>query len=215
MFDMMGTLFRLDRLRDELALHGLPGQAADLWFAASLRDYMAISYAGGFVPLGEVLPARLPSVLESYGRSIDPDDAERIMASLTELEPDPGAEAGCRALTEAGWRCIVLTNGSRGLAKGLLERSGLDRFMHAVLSCEAVKLAKPHHAVYELALERVEGEPWMVAAHAWDLYGARGAGMRTAYVTQGGDPPPATFPRPDVTGADIAEAARAMIAASG
>ena len=52
-----------------------------------------------------------------------------------------------------------------------------------MLSTDSLRTTKPHPKVYALARDRAEGEPWMVAAHAWDLQGAGRAGMRTAWVS--------------------------------
>jgi 2-haloacid dehalogenase len=71
------------------------------------------------------------------------------------------------------------------------EHAGLRR--HQALSAEAAPACKPAPEVYRLALDSAGCPPervLMVAAHAWDLRGARAAGMRTAYVHRPvGDPP--------------------------
>ncbi|MGH3587448.1 MAG: HAD-IA family hydrolase, partial [Pseudonocardia sp.] len=64
---------------------------------------------------------------------------------------------------------------------------------HLALSGEAVRAYKPAPEVYRLAIDAAGCPPervLMVAAHAWDLRGARAQGMRTAYVQRPvGDPP--------------------------
>jgi 2-haloacid dehalogenase len=210
-FDLIGTLFRLDRVSDHFEARDLPPVAADLWVASSLRDYMAISVAEGFEPLAEVLAGRVATIYETFGRSASKDDATAALEALKQVEPDPGAHEGCDLLRGAGWRLVVLTNGSAALAGQLLDRHGLAGHMAAVLSCESIGAAKPDRRVYEMALAEAEGEAWMVASHAWDLYGAGAAGMSTAYVTQGGGDPPPVFPPPDVSGVDLAEVARALL----
>lgn len=64
---------------------------------------------------------------------------------------------------------------------------------HQALSAEDAGSYKPHPDVYQLAINNAGCPPdrmLMVAAHAWDLRGARAAGMRTAYVARPvGDPP--------------------------
>jgi 2-haloacid dehalogenase len=151
-------------------------------------------------------------VFDAYGHEATDEVAAAVMGRFGELKPDPGAAEGCEALAGAGWRMLVLTNGSESLARTLLSRSGLDRHMSAVLSCESISVAKPHWRVYEYGATHAHGQPWMVASHPWDLYGAAQAGMRTALV---GSTAPPLFPAPDAAGADIAGAARAMIDASG
>ena len=45
-FDVMGTLFPLDPLREPLVGLGLPPQALEIWFARTLRDGFALAAAG-------------------------------------------------------------------------------------------------------------------------------------------------------------------------
>ena len=77
---------------------------------------------------------------------------------------------------------MTLTNGARDSTEQLLERGGLRGHVEQVLSCDEVEAFKPHRAPYELALERVGGHATMVAAHGWDIVGARAAGLDTIWV---------------------------------
>ena len=54
-----------------------------------------------------------------------------------------------------------------------------------VLSAELARTYKPDAAVYHTAARLLDVEPaqmLMVAAHKWDLDGARAAGLRTAFL---------------------------------
>jgi len=213
-FDVIGTLFSLNRLRPPLRRLGAPDAALEIWFAQSLRDFFAYSHAGGYVPLAEVLDAALPRTLATLG--VEASDAERarVMDSLAELDPGPGAAEACTTLTGAGCRLVALTNGGPDMATGLLERSGLYGHFAAIHSCDEVQTSKPARVVYEM-VQRPEGEEtWMVAAHAWDVAGARLAGLRGAWVGTSEVDYLAAYPPPDVEGSDLADAARKLLAVS-
>lgn len=102
----------------------------------------------------------------------------------------PDSAAGLERLGDR-YPVVALSNACRSDLLQLNAHAGL-RF-HLALSAESVRTYKPSPAVYELAVA-ASGLPahrlLMVAAHAWDLRGARAVGMRTAYVARPvGDPP--------------------------
>jgi 2-haloacid dehalogenase len=55
----------------------------------------------------------------------------------------------------------------------------------------------------------------LVAAHAWDVAGAAGAGCATAFVARPGKVLDPLVERPEVVGADLAEVADAILAVEG
>jgi 2-haloacid dehalogenase len=211
-FDVIGTLFSLDTLRPLLERVGAPPHALELWFAETLRDYFALSHSGSYAPLSEVLAAALPRALGSLGVSADSARCREIMDGLSRLEPAVGAADGCRLLTDLGWRLLALTNGSRELTESLLARNGLERYFSEVISCDSLRVSKPHAHVYAAARERCPGELWMIAAHAWDVAGALRAGLRGAWVASKEKTYLDVYPPPDVRAGDLAEAARALVA---
>lgn len=86
---------------------------------------------------------------------------------------------------------IGLSNAGRPALLELSARAGLR--WHLLLSAVEAKAHKPDPAVYRLAVDASGIPPQrllMVAAHAWDLRGARDTGTRCAYVARPvGEPP--------------------------
>ncbi len=60
-FDMIGTCFSLDKPRQKLIELGAPPHAIQLWFAQTLRDAFALSHAGHYQPLKQILQSRTTS----------------------------------------------------------------------------------------------------------------------------------------------------------
>ncbi len=57
------------------------------------------------------------------------------------------------------------------------------------MSADEVRWLKPAPEPYAMAVRRLgvaPGDVRMVAAHGWDLAGARAAGLRTAFVARAG-----------------------------
>lgn len=212
-FDVIGTLFSLERVRPEFTRLGAPELTLELWFAQSLRDFFAYSHAGGYVPMAEVMAAALPRALAMVDVDAAPAEREAVTAAMSELEPGEGAAEACAILSDVGCRVVALTNGSAALAGGLLERSGLDRYFDSVRSCDEIEVSKPAPEVYAMAEPRGDEPVWMVAAHAWDVAGAQRAGLRGAWVSAAEGVHLDAFPEPDVRADDLAGAARALLVA--
>lgn len=162
LFDLNGTLLDPGSERDKLQ--------------GAIRLAMAHTLAGDFRPFAELL--------EAAGGSV-PD----------EMPPFPDVEAGLDRLRGEGHRLAVLTNSARETGEMHLRRAGLrDRF-ERVIGVDEVGAYKPSRRAYAFALEQLEAaavDSWLVAAHDWDLIGAQGAGLRTAFLARGG-PRPSTI----------------------
>lgn len=212
-YDIVGTLFSLERVRGALTALGAPPHALELLFGESLRDYFALSHSGGYAPLKEILRGSVARSLDVVGVEADDDRVSGVIGVLAELDPSLGATECCERFSEAGWRQMALTNGSEEMTRGLLARAGLDSHVSTVRSCDSIGVSKPSPRVYEMAKQEAGGEElWLLAAHAWDTAGATRAGLRTAWIsTKEGRYQPA-FPAADVEAPDLAAAARAVLA---
>jgi 2-haloacid dehalogenase len=211
--DIIGTCFSLAAPGRRLQELGAPEQTLELWFAQTLRDAFALSHAGGYRPLKEMLSAELPRTLLRAGVKADPQAVSSVVATFAELEPQPGLREALSRAAESGVKLLALTNGSAESTRRLLERAGvLDRFA-ALLSCDQIRRTKPHPEVYAMARREAEGELWLVAAHAWDIAGALMAGLRSAYITEHeGAYLDGAYPEPDLTAATLEEAVAAVLA---
>lgn len=86
-------------------------------------------------------------------------------------------------LKMAGYEVFVFANGTTRLQLDLCRSSGLSFDM--LFSSELLGIYKPAPESYQKTLRLVKVKPEesvMVAAHAYDLRGARNAGMKTVYV---------------------------------
>jgi 2-haloacid dehalogenase len=210
-FDVIGTLLSLDRARAALASVGAPVDTLAVWFASSLRDYFAISHSGAYVPLAQVLRADLKRALKDAGVEPKEGAIDDVMGSMGALEAVPGAAEAFDRLKGSGFQIVTLTNGSVEFTAAALDRVGLRQHVSHILSCDEVRVGKPHPTVYEMAKNVSDGDVWMVAGHAWDIAGATRAGLRTAFIGDSGDYPD-IFDAPEIVAPDLTEAAAAIVA---
>jgi 2-haloacid dehalogenase len=180
-FDVIGTLFDFAPARQALVELGAPAAALEAWFQRVVHEAATLTILGDYRPFKELAAAALQTTLAQLG--LDPD-ATRPLDALAELAPYPDAPDALERLRDAGLTLAALTNGSQESTEELLDRGGLRRYLRDVLSCDEVRRFKPHRAPYELALQRVGGSATMVAAHGWDIVGARSAGLETIWVAR-------------------------------
>lgn len=210
-FDMIGTCFSLEKPRQRLVALGVPKYTLQLWFAQTLRDAFALSQAGGYTPLKEVLAAELPRTLKMLGVEVDDTQLSRVVNSFAELDLQPEALEAFHILIEAGWKLVALTNGSEDSTRSLLNRAGVLQHFASIYSCDTIQKTKPHPDVYALPKQNVEGDVWLVAAHAWDIAGACRSGLKTAYITQEEKDYLPVYPQPEVVADNLVEAANKII----
>lgn len=185
-FDAMGTLFDISPIQQRFGADAMPR----LVHAAG-----SVTLAGEFVPFPQLVSSLL---------------GEQAIDLFSKLEAYPDAEDALATLAAADIRAIVLTNGSEDNTRTLLERAGLS--VGQIVTTEEAQAYKPHPAPYRLACERLDLPPeqvTLVAAHSWDCFGARCAGLETVWIPRNGERWP--YPPPEPRRASgLADAARAV-----
>jgi 2-haloacid dehalogenase len=186
-FDVFGTLVDwrsgvADSFRESGA-SGDPYELADAW-RARYRPILA-EVNEGARPWGsfdELHLATLDDLLAERGIGLSGEQRRALVGAWHRLDPWPDVRAGLEALRRE--RVVaMLSNGSVALLVDLARHGDL-RF-DCVLSAELARAYKPAREVYLTAarLLAVEAaELMLVAAHPWDLAGARAAGLMTAFV---------------------------------
>ena len=181
-FDVLGTLFQLRPLAERLEELGAPEGALDAWFERLLHSAAAVTLTGDFVPFAELARTALGTAAARFGVDVDPDD---VLPLLARLPPYPDVRPAVGRLQEAGVAWAVLTNGGAEQTRALLEAAGLAEQVWHVVSVEEVRAYKPHPAPYRHVVELLELPPervTLVAAHGWDVLGARAAGLDAVWV---------------------------------
>jgi 2-haloacid dehalogenase len=217
--DVNETLSDLSPLDEAFTEVGLAAHERQAWFAGVLRDGFGLGLAGASAPFAEVAAGLLRARLLEQG--VGADDAEgaveHVMGRFGTLTVHRDVGPGIRALRAAGLRVVTLSNGSAGVAEGLLDRAGLRDHVDLVLSVEDAPAWKPAAAAYAHALEEcgVEAhEAMLVAVHPWDIDGAARAGLRTGWIDRSGhDAYPAHMRAPDLRAPSLAELAGDVLTA--
>ncbi len=211
-FDVIGTLMSLEPLRERLTAIGQPPHLLEAWYTSTLRDGMALSATGDYVPFADVAESALRALT---GYTISPEQVAQVMAGFADLPAFPDALPAITALTDAGLRVACLTNGSAELVTSFAERAGFGPRIDRVISVAEVYRWKPSGMVYRYAAEVLDVPPqWLalVAAHDWDCHGAKRAGLTAGWVSRKSGGYGALFEPADVTGEDLTEVAARLLA---
>jgi 2-haloacid dehalogenase len=177
LFDVVGTLFDVAPLQRRLR-----GSAFDAWFERLLHTATSLTLAGRFEPFADIAASTLKTTIARNGLSADPVE---VLELLQELPADNEAVAAVELLDASDVLVGALTNSGEKQTHQLLEAAGLAELIVEVVSVEEVEVYKPHPAVYRHAAERLGVEPrgiTLIAAHAWDVVGAKEAGLDAIWI---------------------------------
>ncbi|MFZ8201308.1 haloacid dehalogenase type II [Alteromonas portus] len=190
-FDINETLLDMQAIKTGLAsvLNG-DETLVDLWFANLLHHSLVDIVSGQFHDFIDIGAAVLTMVAHSKGITVDEATAkDTIKQHITRLPAHDDVIPALKALQSAGFTLVALSNSSKAGLDAQLEYANIRPYFSHVLSVESVRTYKPHAAVYHWACQQanVKNEnAMMVAAHGWDVSGAKAAGMQTTFVERSG-----------------------------
>ncbi|WP_341937407.1 haloacid dehalogenase type II [Marinimicrobium sp. C2-29] len=185
LFDVIETLFSLQPLRDRVKREGLSEQYADLFFAQLLRDAFALSATGVFQPFPAIAAGTLRVILSNAGEPADPPQIKRLLSAFAELPAHSDVTAALEQAQAAGAKVVLLTNGSADNTRQLVAQAHLDPLVDDIVSIDEHSIWKPQPALYQAVCQQLHTPPadtTLIAAHAWDVHGARQAGLRAVWV---------------------------------
>jgi 2-haloacid dehalogenase len=195
---------------------GAPEELADDW-RARYRPILA-EVNDGSRPWGtfdELHLATLHDLLVERDIELAAEERHRLVNAWHRLDPWPDVRDGLEALRRRRVTA-ALSNGHIALLVDLARHADL-RF-DALLSAELAHAYKPAPEAYQTAarlLDVNEAELMLVAAHPWDLDGARNAGLRTAFVDRpleyGPGSEARSYPDADESVADLLELAERLV----
>jgi 2-haloacid dehalogenase len=215
-FDVFGTLVdwrsAMTRALRESGLAAAPEELADDWRVRALTATQQVN--GQERPWGsfdELHEATLRELLDDRGLELSNERRAVLVSAWHRLDPWPDVKTGLERLRHE--RVVAaLSNGNMALLVDLARHGDL-RF-DCLLSAELAGIYKPRAEVYLTGVRLLglePGEVMMVAAHPFDLAGARGAGLRTAFIERpleyGPGSPAREDPEADISAEDLDELA--------
>lgn len=206
LFDVNETLLDITPLKTNVAsILGQP-HAAELWFTTLLQYSLVVTVSGQYAPFPDIGAAALQMLAQNAGVALSEVDAKAALAPMRSLVAHDDVAPALARLKAKGWRMAVLTNSSQAGVAAQMAHAGLGHFFERQLSVESVGKFKPHADVYRWAAQEMKvqaSDCMLVAAHGWDVAGAKWAGMKTAFIAREGQQKFPLGPPPDLEVADL------------
>lgn len=193
-FDMFGTVLDLSgsiipAVREFLDAVGAEADAAAFWTDWRKRQRLE-QHQDTILMLGhrgylDSARRALLHTLKLYRIAHTENSVKDLLQVFQRLQPFDDAQSGLLRLGQR-FRLVALSNGDRGLVEHLATNN-VEATFDRCLSVDSVGRFKPHPSVYRMAAGELDCEPgeiMMVAAHAFDILGARACGYRGAYVNR-------------------------------
>lgn len=213
-FDIVETTFSLETLRPLLSAQGVPGACLEAWFARTLRDAFALAATDTYAGFRDIASATLAEVAREHGRDLDKVGLDAVLDGFGQLDPHSDAAEAFHVLRTSDIRIAALSNGAAETTQALLQRGGLADLVERVVSVAEIREWKPRRGLYLHAAEVLgvaAAELALVATHAWDVHGAKCAGLVTGFVARGQSFPD-TMATPDVIGQSLVDVASRIAA---
>jgi 2-haloacid dehalogenase len=166
---------------------------AQLWRAKQLQYSLLRSVMGRYEDFWHVTGDAL--VYASKRLQLDLTAAKRaqLMDAYVNLAVFPDVKSGLNALKDLGLRLVVLSNGAQTMLDLVTKNAGINTLLDAIVSADDVGVFKPSPLVYRAASQRLQVEAnalAFVSSNAWDISGARSAGLTAFWMQRADDEPP-------------------------
>jgi 2-haloacid dehalogenase len=191
-FDVAESLLDLQTLRPLFQRIFGNGAVVDEWFGETILYSESATITNTFVPFGQLGAGVLRMLGRIHNVAINEADVAELGKGLALLPPHPDVPDSLRKLKAAGYRLVTLTDSPAIPGRGPLQAAGMADLFERQFTAETVRRYKPARETYQLVADAMGtqlSELCMIAAHPWDLIGARTAGCSAALIERVGVAP--------------------------
>lgn len=157
------------------------------WFKQVLQSALISNSLGRSqdTDFGKIAMRALHMIAKRNGVTLTDDHKNTIREGMLNLPPHPDVLPAIERLHSAGIRMAALTNSAQQAAEAQLKNSGIAPYLDKIMSVQSVGKFKPAREVYDFAAQQLSEDAtdlWLIAAHDWDIMGARNAGWHGALI---------------------------------
>jgi len=212
--DVNETLLDVNALRPHFErIFGNAGVLKE-WFTQMLLYSQAVTTTGNFVDFTTLARHAMEMEAQVHRVQLKEADASSILNAIKTLPAHPEVPGALQRLHQNGFRLVTLTNSTQSTVEGQMHAAGLAHLYERMFSVDAVKKYKPHPETYNYVARELNVSPsemMMVAAHPWDLMGAKAVGCKVAFVERPGTSWFQMLPKPEISGPTLADIATQLI----
>lgn len=208
LFDMNETLLDLTVLRENFGKYFEDEYVLKYWFSKLLHSSTVIGGMDDYTDFGKLAEAALESVFIESDKDLTEKIKTDILGSFRKLPAHDDVTDALNLLKDHDIKVIAVTNSSYDMLEAQLTHSGLIALFDAYYSVDAAKKYKPFKDIYNYVLkeEKINAdETFMVATHDWDLFGAKKAGLHTAYIKRKKDQYNPYYLKPDISNRNLVD----------
>ena len=220
MFDQYGTVVDMQKGLTEIAAPflkekgwtGNPGSFVTWWRRTHFENSMIDALLHReHTPYREIGHRAVSQVMDRSGIKYTKDEVKFLVGEIEKLECFPEVPAALAKL-QTRYKLVVLSNGDRDMLETAKKYHKIP--FDNVISVAEANSFKPHVATYAKAAEILGlkmDQILFVANHAFDVIGAKSAGMRTAMINRRNRPFEETPHKPDITIETMKDLADAIV----
>jgi len=184
-FDMNETILNLSLLKENFAKSFDDDYVLKYWFTKLLHTSTVTGVMDDYKNFGELAAVVLENIFYESGKELTPEIKTDILGSFRKLPAYDDVAEALKLLRQNNIRTIAVSNSSLVMIQEQLANAGILDLFDAYYSVDLVNKYKPFKDIYLYAAREeniVPAEVVMVATHDWDLFGAKKAGLKTAYI---------------------------------
>ncbi len=190
-FDVFGTLIDPSGIREALpAITKDPEGFATTWRRKQLEYTFLLTSMNRYLSFSEVTGRALQWTATRYGMRLTSSQRRKLVGMWSSLPPFPEARQALIEL-QSQVSLVVLSNGDPLVLADTLRHANLHFAFKRIISASEVRAFKPSRAIYVHAA-KVLGLPprdlGLVSSNAFDVVGAKSAGLSAIWVNRSGVP---------------------------
>jgi 2-haloacid dehalogenase len=184
-FDVNETLLDLQKVKNAIQNCLEDQHAFSIWFSTLLQYAMVESITHHHHSFADIGKATLQMTAQKLEKNISDDSIGAIISLITQLPPHPEVKNALNKFKSNSFRIVALTNGSSDAVAEQIEYAQMSEYFEKLFSVEEVQSYKPQAKTYLHVLKEMNIEAkdaMLIAAHPWDIAGAKAVGMLTAFI---------------------------------
>ena len=185
-FDVYGTLVDPLGMSDLLAsdARGAAQSVSALWREKQLEFAFRKGLMRAYEDFGACTRQALRYAMASHGLTLTKKREDELMSAYLQLPAFDDALPALRAL-EGNYLMFAFSNGTQAALKKVLGHNDMLPLFDGLVSVDEIKSFKPDPAVYAYARRAtgaLDHPLCLVSSNAWDVIGARSAGLMAIWV---------------------------------
>ncbi|HVC91903.1 MAG TPA: haloacid dehalogenase type II [Acidobacteriaceae bacterium] len=214
LFDVNETLLNVQTLRPLFADIFGDGAVLKEWFANLLLYSQTATLAGLDTDFSTLARLALETAAHARAMQLSNEAVTSILTGMKTLPAHSDVPGALQRLLHSGFRLMALTNSSQSVAEAQMQAANLAPMFERIFSVDAVRKFKPHPETYQHVSHELKvpiSALTMIAAHPWDLLGAKAAGCNVAFIERPQMPWFYLKPKPLISGVTMDEVASCLI----